>query len=72
MKNRPNVKTPDFTDDFDLDESTCTPEALAYLNRPDEEEKMTDEDWKELYAKRVKEGYYEKNKREIPDSELPF
>ena len=61
-----------FDDEFDLDESTCTPEALAYLNRTDEEEAMTDEEWKALYAQRVKEGYYEKSKREISDSELPF
>jgi len=62
----------EFMPDIDLDESNCTPETLAYLNRPDEESGMSDEDWKAMYAKRVEEGYYEKNKREIPDSELPF
>ena len=76
MKKRPNINSfnikQEFDADFDLNESTCTPETLAFLNRPDDEEGMPYEEWLKLYASRVEAGYYEKLKKDIPDSDLPF
>ena len=69
------TKGPDYVPglgwEVDLDETTCTPKTLARLSMSSEEMEMSDDEWEALYAKRVAEGFYEKQ-NQINDEDLPF
>ena len=49
-----------FFEDVDITQENTDPETWAFLNRPESEEHMRLEEWKELFASREGTDYYEK------------
>ena len=56
----------------ELTEENCSPEFWAYLHAPDDEKKLSTQEWHELYHKRLAEDPNYPFVKPIDDSDLPF